>query len=286
MKAEKIPLANGNSLDLTGPALVMAIVNCNSDSFYPASRGMAREAVDMALVAEEAGASIIDFGGESSRPGSEYIDADEELRRLIPVIEGFRKHSMLPVSVDTRKAAVAHAALDAGADIINDISALNDDEEMAALCAARGCPIVLMHMKGNPKTMQLAPVYGDVIAEVSTFLLSAAKKAEKAGIKSSRIILDPGMGFGKTVKDNLVLLAHLAEIKLKGYPLLIGLSRKSFIGEITGKETDERLAGTLAANAAAVMAGADIIRLHDVKEGLDMVKVLYAIMEAGYREKK
>ena len=286
MKLEKIPLPGGYCLDFSGPALVMAIVNCNNDSFYKSSQAYAQKAVDMALEAEQAGASIIDFGAESSRPGSDYIDESEELIRIIPVIKSFRKYSKLPVSIDTRKAAVARAALDEGADIINDISALDDDKKMAPLCAQCDCPVILMHMKGKPKIMQIDPVYKDVVSEVSGFLLSAAEGAEKAGIKKSNIILDPGIGFGKSTEDNLKLMAHLAEIKLKGYPLLIGLSRKSFIGDITGRSVEERLAGTLAAAAAAVMAGADIIRLHDVKEGLDMVKVLDAIKKAGYQGKE
>ena len=273
---DQVELPSGGGLDFSGPALVMAIVNCNEDSFFPSSRAMAALAVEKALAAEEDGAAIVDFGGESTRPGSEYIDAEEELRRLIPVIEAFRKRSKLPVSVDTRKTAVARAALDAGADIVNDISAL-EDEGMALLCAERGAAVVLMHMKGQPRTMQDAPVYQDVVSEVGAFLLSAAERALAAGIAKEKIILDPGIGFGKRTVDNLSLLAYLAEIRLKGYPMLVGLSRKSFIGEICGRELSERLAGTIAANAAAIMAGADIIRVHDVRQGVDLAALLYAI---------
>jgi dihydropteroate synthase len=288
-------------LNFSGPCLVMAIVNCNDDSFYAPSRAQAQDAVDMALAAEEAGADIIDFGGESTRPGSSYIDADEEIRRVIPVIEAFRKRSRLPVSVDTRKAVVARQSLDAGADIINDISALEDDKDMASLCAEKNATVVLMHMKGNPQNMQNAPHYDDVFSEVTEYLLSAAERAMAAGIKRENIILDPGFGFGKSTADNLCLLARLAEIRERGYPLLAGLSRKSFIGEITGQDTRrvsdagrqgaghqdvfERLAGTLAANAVAIMAGADIIRLHDAKEGSDLAKLLYAVKKAGLQKK-
>jgi dihydropteroate synthase len=266
----------------------MAIVNCNNDSFYAPSRASAQEAVDKALAAEEAGADIIDFGGESTRPGSSYIDADEEIRRVIPVIEGFRKKSKLPVSVDTRKASVARLSLDAGTDIINDISAMEDDKDMAAVCAEKKADIILMHMKGNPKDMQNAPCYDDVFSEVTAYLLSAAERAEAAGISREKIILDPGFGFGKSTADNVCLLARLAEITERGYPLLVGLSRKSFIGEIIGKaarvpDASERLAGTIAANAAAIMAGADIIRVHDVKEGVDLARVLYALKGAKYK---
>jgi dihydropteroate synthase len=270
-------------LNFSDPCLVMAIVNCNDDSFFPASRAQAQEAVDKALAAEEAGADIIDFGGESTRPGSSYIDADEELRRIIPVIEAFRKKSKLPVSVDTRKAVVARQSLDAGADIINDISALEDDKDMASVCAEKDAAVVLMHMKGNPKNMQVAPYYNDVFSEVTAYLLSAAERAEAVGIRRERIILDPGFGFGKSTTDNLCLLARLAEIRERGYPLLAGISRKTFIGEITGKGASERLAGTIAANAVAIMAGADIIRVHDAKEGKDLAKVLYALKGVKYK---
>ena len=272
-------LPSGGFLDFSGPALVMAIINCNDDSFYPSSRALAEEAVEKALAAEDAGANIIDFGAESSRPGSDYIDKEEEIRRLIPVIEIFRKKSSLPVSVDTRKAAVARSALDAGADIINDISALVNDEDMAILCAERNAAVVLMHMKGNPKIMQNSPEYTDVVSEVQDFLLSAAERAMAAGIQRDKIILDPGIGFGKRTCDNLSLIACLAEIRCKGYPILVGLSRKSFIADICNRPLSERLAGTMAANAAAIMAGADIIRVHDVREGVDLAKVLYAIRE-------
>jgi len=278
---KNITLANGKILDFSGPALVMAIINCNSDSFYPDSRNSGQDAAEKALAAREAGAAIIDFGGESSRPGSAYIGETEELQRIIPVIKAFRKQSDLPVSVDTRKAAVARAALDAGADIINDISALRDDPEMALLCANRKAPVILVHMKGTPADMQDSPVYTDVLAEVKTFLLEAAERAIRAGIPEDKIILDPGFGFGKSTEDNLALLTRLAEIRLTGYPLLAGVSRKSFIGEITGRTVDERLAGTLAACAAAVWAGACIIRLHDVKEGVDLADILYAIEKKG-----
>ncbi|MCL2381465.1 MAG: dihydropteroate synthase [Treponema sp.] len=276
----RIELPGGNPLDLCGPALIMAVVNCTADSFYAPSRAMLEDAVEKALRAEEEGASIIDFGGESSRPGSLYVSEEEELERVIPVVNAFRKRSSLPVSVDTRKAAVARAALDAGADIINDISALCDDPLMPPLCAGRGAAVVLMHKKGVPLTMQEAPLYGDVVAEVGTYLKAAAERAIAAGIPPGKIIVDPGIGFGKRLQDNLELIRRLpclAEICGNDYPVLVGLSRKNFIGEITGRDVPDRLWGTLAANAAAVMGGAAIIRLHDVPEHLDMVKTLFAL---------
>ena len=273
----RIKFPNGLSLDLSGPPLVMAIINCTTDSFYAPSRAQAEQAVERALEAAAAGAAIIDFGGESTRPGSEYVDAEEELHRLIPVVKSFCRQSSVPVSVDTRKASVARAALDAGAIIINDISALQDDSEMAPLCAKAGVPVVLMHKKGIPATMQNQPYYNDVVTEVNQFLLDAAKHAETAGIEHDNIILDPGIGFGKRLEDNLDLLAHLADIGNGDYPILIGLSRKSFLGAITGRTPEERLAGTLAAHAAVYYRGAKIFRVHDVKETIDLISVLDAI---------
>jgi dihydropteroate synthase len=273
-------LPGGSALDFSGPCLVMAIINCNEDSFYAPSRAVGEKAVEQALKAEEAGAAIIDFGGESTRPGSAYISEEEELRRVVPVIEAFRKQSGLPVSVDTRKARVARAALDAGADIINDISALEDDPLMAGLCAERGCAVVLMHKKGQPADMQASPWYSDIIGEVAESLKRAVQHALEGGIGGDRIILDPGIGFGKRKEDNLALINRLEEIRVNDYPLLMALSRKAFIGDIAGKDPAGRLAGTLAANAAAIMRGADIIRVHDVEESADLVKVLDAIMRA------
>jgi dihydropteroate synthase len=263
--------------------LVMAIVNCNDDSFYAPSRAQAEMAVEKALKAADDGASIIDFGAESSRPGAEYIGCQEELDRLMPVITCFRCCSQVTVSVDTRKAAVAQAALDAGAAIINDISALEDDPKMAAVCAAAHAQVILMHKQGVPRTMQKAPHYGDSTVEVRGYLLDAAARALRAGIAHDNIILDPGIGFGKSALDNLDLLHNLATICALGYPVLVGLSRKSFIGEVTGRPVPERLAGTIAANAAALYAGARIIRVHDVPEAVDLVRMMYAISRPKQR---
>jgi dihydropteroate synthase len=265
----------------------MAIVNCTPDSFYPPSRSQNPDyAAAKALEAQEQGADIIDFGAESTRPLSQYIAEEEEIDRLIPVLKAFRKRSPLPVSVDTRRAFVAAAALDEGADIINDISAL-EDPAMALLCAKKGAPVIRMHMKGKPATMQESPVYSDVISEVKDFLLGAADKAAFAGVTRDKIILDPGIGFGKTLNDNIILLSHLAEITQGDYPVLVGLSRKSFIGELLSgdgglaRDVNERLAGTLAANAAALFAGAAILRVHDTRETVDLVKVIDSIVKAG-----
>jgi dihydropteroate synthase len=273
-----ITLRNGTSLDFTGRPLVMAIVNCTEDSFFAGShnRGV-QAAVDRALRAASDGADIIDIGGESTRPGSAYVSEEEELRRIIPVIEAFRRQSALPLSVDTRKARVAGAALDAGADIINDISALEDDPSMGALCAKQQAPVILMHKKGIPQTMQETPYYTDVAAEVCAYLTEAADRALAAGIPREHIIVDPGIGFGKRLEDNLNLIARLGTIRGLGYPVLVGLSRKTCIGELTGREAADRLAGTMAANAYCLIEGAAIIRVHDVPEAVDLAAVIHSI---------
>ncbi|MDR0376053.1 MAG: dihydropteroate synthase [Treponema sp.] len=258
--------------------LVMAIVNCTSDSFFPQSRAAdTKDAVEKALLAVKQGADIIDIGGESTRPGAAYIDEAEEGRRVLPVVRGIRRRSTVPISVDTRKATVAAAALEAGANIINDISALEDDPDMGRVCAASRAKVVLMHKKGSPETMQNDPFYQDVVGEVAACLQGAAQRALDAGVARENIILDPGVGFGKRLEDNTALIKRLATIRALGYPVLVGLSRKTFIGELTGRGVEDRLAGSLAANAAAIMAGADIIRVHDVKESVDMVKVLHGV---------
>jgi dihydropteroate synthase len=266
------------NLDFSVP-LVMSIVNCTDDSFYTDSRARAPEsAVEKALQAEADGANIVDFGGESTRPGAEYVSEDKELARVLPAVEGFRRKSDLPISVDTRKAAVAQGVLSAGADIINDVSAMEDDPDMARVCAAYGAYVVLMHKKGVPKTMQVASgatFYEDVVGEVVAYLRTAAQRAKAAGIADNRVILDPGIGFGKSVEDNIALVRELARIRAIGYPVLIGLSRKTFIGSITGRDIPDRLVGTLAANAVAVAAGANIVRVHDAREHVDLIKILF-----------
>jgi dihydropteroate synthase len=271
-KKAPLVLPGGALLDFSRPR-IMSIVNCTPDSFYEKSRTPSpEEAAERALAAEAEGADIVDFGAESSRPGSLYIDAEEELRRLIPALRLFRRQSALPLSVDTRKALTAKAALDEGADIINDISALRDDPELAALCARRGAAVVLMHGAAEGQGASALS-----IGEIRAFLEKAAAAAEAAGIPRNRIILDPGIGFGKSPQDNLNIISRLAEIGCEDYPLLIGLSRKRFIGAVTGREAADRLAGTLAANAAAILGGADIIRVHDTAPALDLVKILVAL---------
>ncbi|MFO7782269.1 MAG: dihydropteroate synthase [Spirochaetia bacterium] len=267
--------------------LVMGIVNCTPDSFYPGSRRETREAAIAAarrMIGE--GADILDIGGESTRPGSDPVGAEEERERVVPVIEALRAESGIPVSVDTRKAAVAGAALAAGADMVNDVSGLRDDAELAPLVAARGVPVVLMHMQGTPKTMQRRPHYEDTVADILEVLRERIAVATDAGIARDRIICDPGIGFGKTVADNLRILRGLSRFRAElDMPVLVGLSRKSFIGKVLGEAgeageplpVEERLTGTLAAHAWAAREGADILRVHDVAETVQLVTMLEAI---------
>jgi dihydropteroate synthase len=225
----------------------------------------------------EGGADIIDIGGESTRPGARPVSIEEELERVLPVIRGLRRAVNLPISIDTHKAPVAQAALIEGADIVNDISALRFDPEMAVLVATEKVPVVLMHMQGTPRTMQMAPHYDDVLREVQDFLAAQVRFAVDAGVDPENIIIDPGIGFGKTLEHNLTLLRNLAVLAAMGHPLLVGASRKAFIGRILGVEPEERLEGSLGAAVAAVLGGAHIIRVHDVNENRKAIGVADAI---------
>jgi dihydropteroate synthase len=264
----------------------MGILNCTPDSFHPASRlASVREAAEAARAMLGAGADILDVGGESTRPGSDPVPVDEEIARVVPVIEAIRSAGAdVPVSVDTRNRATAEQALDAGADIVNDVSALTHDPGMASLVAARGVPVVLMHLRGTPKDMQARAVYADVVAEVLAELGAAVDAAVAAGVARDRIIVDPGIGFAKGTADNLRLLAGLAALRALDLPILVGLSRKRFLGEVTGAAVEDRLAGTIAAGTLAVLGGADIVRVHDVAEAAAMVRVIEAVRTAGGRE--
>jgi dihydropteroate synthase len=225
----------------------------------------------------EDGAEILDVGGESTRPGADPVGEEEELRRVVPVIRGLAG-SQARISVDTSKAAVAAAALDAGAGIVNDVTALRGDPEMAALCAERGATVVLMHMLGEPRTMQEDPRYGDVVAEVKAFLGARLEGAIAAGIDEERVWLDPGIGFGKTGAHNMQLLRRLGELREIGRPLVVGTSRKSFIGKLDGSPADQRLGGTIASSVLAAAGGADVLRVHDVAEMRQALRVATAIL--------
>jgi dihydropteroate synthase len=261
-----------------GGVAIMGIVNVTPDSFSDGGRHFDREiAIDAALQMERDGAKIVDVGGESTRPGSEAVATDEELERVVPVIEGIRRRSAIAISVDTMKERVARAALDAGADIVNDVSALRFDPALARLVAERGVPVILMHMRGEPKTMQSLARYGDVTADVTAELAQWRDHAIAAGILAERIVLDPGLGFAKTFDHNLELLARCGELARLG-PLLIGASRKGFVGQLTRQPAGAaRMAGSLAAVAAAHRAGAVAVRVHDVRETADFLTVLDAI---------
>ncbi|MBM4334747.1 MAG: dihydropteroate synthase [Deltaproteobacteria bacterium] len=266
--------------------LVMGIVNVTPDSFSDGGRFPCAEAAiehGLALVAE--GADWLDVGGESTRPGSRPVSEAEERERVLPVIEGLAKRTETPISIDTRRAAVAAAALAAGARIVNAVVGLRD-AELAAVCAEHGATLVLNHIRGEPASMQHDPVYGDVVREVRDELLAEASLAQRAGVARERIWLDPGLGFGKhPLRHNLPLLGRLDEIVATGYPILVGASRKQFIGALTGAPVSRRLHGSLAAAVAAVLAGARAVRAHDVAETRQAVDVASAIRAARAPER-
>ncbi len=255
----------------------MGIVNVTPDSFSDGGRYLdagAAIAHGEELVGD--GADILDIGGESTRPGAEPVGAEEELRRVAPVVAGLAGTATL--SIDTSKAAVAEAAIEAGAEIVNDVTALRGDPGMAALCAERGVGVVLMHMPGSPRTMQDDPRYGDVVDEVKEFLAERVEAAVAAGIAEDKIWLDPGIGFGKTPEHNLELLRRLGELRELGRALVIGTSRKSFIGAVDGSAVEDRIGGTIASSILAVVEGADVLRIHDVAEMSQAVRVAQAVL--------
>jgi dihydropteroate synthase len=271
-------LTNSGKIDLAGRTALMGILNVTPDSFYDGGRRLdPGKAVAHGIQLAEEGADVIDIGGESTRPGAKSVSAEEEMERVLPVVRGLRRSVAVPLSIDTYKAQVARAALDEGADIVNDISALRFDPDMVSLIAAARVPVVLMHMQGIPRTMQEQPRYQNVIEEVKEFLAARACFAVEAGVEPHRIIIDPGIGFGKTLNHNLTLLGGLSALAGLGQPLLVGTSRKTFIGKILGVGPDERLEGSLAAAVAAVLGGANIIRAHDAKEARRAILIADAI---------
>jgi len=276
----RMSLPSGKVLD-TGPRpLVMGVLNVTPDSFSDGGRFYSRQrAVQHARQMAAAGADVIDVGGESTRPGSEPVSAAEEKRRVLPVIKELVGSIHVPLSIDTQKAEVAAAALEAGAQIINDVSALRTDPEMAPLAAERGAPVCLMHMQGTPKTMQQNPTYGEVVSEVKAWLGRRVAFALEAGIAREGIFIDPGFGFGKTPQHNLELLRRLHELHELGCPVLVGTSRKSTIGVVLDAPAEERLYGTLATVACAVMSGCHMVRVHDVKPALEVVLVCEAVRQ-------
>ncbi|QSA98355.1 dihydropteroate synthase [Methylococcus sp. EFPC2] len=268
-----------------GRPLIMGILNATPDSFSDGGLFVdPAAALEHARHMVEEGADIIDVGGESTRPGSDPVAAEDQILRVVPVIAALR--ASLPkgllISIDTTRAGVAEAALEAGADFINDISAGRDDPAILALAARRGAPIVLMHMQGSPKTMQDAPVYGSVVDEVLAFLLERAAAARAAGVPSEHILLDPGIGFGKRREDNLTLLAHLSRFVATGYSVLLGTSRKRFMGAVCHETDPQRLVGaTVATTALGAAAGVRLFRVHDVRENRQAAEVVHAIRQIG-----
>jgi len=276
-------LVQGRDLFRESPWLLVGVVNVTPDSFYDGGRYLdPGRAVERGLTLAEEGAHILDVGAESSRPGSDPVPAEEEGNRLLPVVRGLRR--ALPgavISADTTKAAVARAALDAGADLINDVSAGRFDPGMLPLAAEHGVPVVLMHMLGTPKTMQEDPSYADPVLDVTRELEAAVGRAEAAGLGPGRIVVDPGIGFGKRPEDNLSLLDSLVSLRSLGHPVLVGASRKSLIGKVAGAAPEDRLPGSIALHVLALAGGARLFRVHDVGEHRQALEMAWAVREGA-----
>lgn len=285
----------GFKLDFNDNPCIMGILNTTPDSFSDGGRYLKFErAVDQGMALVEAGADILDIGGESSRPFAVPVTTQEELDRVIPVIEAISTRIEVPISIDTVKARVAKEAVRAGAAIINDISAMEHDPDMASAVVDAQVPVILMHMRGTPETMQIKPTYDDLMGEIITYLSNRVRVALDAGIHPDRIILDPGIGFGKTIDHNLLLIRHIDKVKALGYPVLMGPSRKSFVQKILTQElgrtikADDREAeqGTMAASIACLMNGAHIVRVHDVKTFTPMARITAAVLGHNRRQKR
>ena len=272
------------SMRIAVPA-VMGILNVTPDSFSDGGRFLSRDnARRQAEAMSSGGASIIDIGGESTRPGSTGVDEQQELDRVLPAIEAVREVTDLPVSIDTSKPAVMRAAVAAGAAMINDVMALQVAGALQT-AAELGVPVCLMHMKGLPRTMQQDPVYDDVVGEVAAFLETRVDACVAAGLPADRIVVDPGFGFGKSPVHNIELLANLRQLRARGRPLLVGISRKATLGELTGRPVDERMPASIAAAVIAVLQGAAIVRVHDVPATVDALKVATAVQSAGRKDR-
>jgi dihydropteroate synthase len=274
-------------LSLGPRTLVMGVLNVTPDSFSDGGSFLdPRRAIEHALEMEAAGADLLDIGGESTRPGSSATPADTELARILPVLAGLRGVLNIPISVDTRKAQVAEAAIAAGAQIINDVSGLRHDPRLAAVAARFRVPLILMHMRGEPQTMQKGPFARDVMKDVSKGLRASVEKARKAGVQKSQIILDPGIGFGKSFEQNYELLRKLPQLARLGYPLLVGTSRKGFLGVTLARDSEpappeDRLWATAATVTASILGGAHIVRVHDVAEMVQVVRVSDCLLNAA-----
>jgi dihydropteroate synthase len=267
---------SGSSIDLSRPA-VMGILNLTPDSFSDGGRFLARDsALRQAEQMVADGVDLIDVGGESTRPGAQAVDAEVEAARVIPVIELLSARFEVPISIDTSKASVMSAAVAAGASLINDVTALTTPDALST-AATLGVPVCLMHMQGSPRTMQTAPQYDDVVADIVKYLAGRVAACEAAGIARSRLLVDPGFGFGKTLDQNLALLAHLGAFAELGLPVLVGLSRKSMLGSLTGKDVEHRMPASIAAAVIAMGQGAAIVRVHDVAATVDALRVWHAV---------
>lgn len=261
--------------------LLMGVLNVTPDSFSDGGLFSDKDkAVAHGLKMVEEGADIIDIGGESTRPGSKRLGLEEELRRVLPVIEALSKETDVPISIDTYKSEVARRAIESGAEIINDISGLHYDPELADVAALKKTPLILMHIRGTPETMQKDVRYNSLFSEIIAYLKEGIRRAESAGVDPEQIVIDPGIGFGKTLEDNLLLIKHLSEFRILGRPILLGTSRKSFIGKILDTQSDQRLEGTLSSIAVGVLNGAHIIRSHDVLQAKRAIAIADAIRKA------
>jgi dihydropteroate synthase len=271
---------NGNIIDLTNRAMVMGVLNVTPDSFSDGGEFFSTEAaVEHGTNMARSGADIVDVGGESTRPGAKPISPNEEKERVLPVIEQIARSIRVHLSIDTSKAAVARSAVEAGASIINDVTGGRGDPEMLRLAAEKGVALIMMHMQGTPETMQANPTYDDVVSEVADFFRQQFAQAVRCGVDPTCIAFDPGIGFGKTVAHNLELLANLPRIRVQGRPLVVGVSRKSFLGKISGPPAD-RTSATLALTSLLRARGADILRVHDVAQNASALRTAEAVLAA------
>jgi len=282
-KSYCLKLPGGGSIALGSRTAIMGILNVTPDSFSDGGRFADHEkAVGRAFELISNGADILDIGGESTRPGSDPVALETEIERVIPVIRAVREKSAIPISIDTNKAEVAIRAVENGADIINDVSSLRFDPQMVEVAAGTGAPLILMHMLGTPRTMQKHPVYSDLIAEISDFLDERIRFATEHGVERDQIVIDPGIGFGKTVKHNLAIIGQLEAFSSLDRPVLLGASRKRFIGSVLGRIEDDRELGTAVVNTFGISAGAHIIRVHDVAFHHDAVRMADAVRKAVF----
>ncbi|HSB11311.1 MAG TPA: dihydropteroate synthase [Blastocatellia bacterium] len=274
-----IDLSNSRKLEVGERTIVVGVLNVTPDSFSDAGRSYEPSAaIDRALEMESEGSDIVEVGGESTRPGAEKLSGQEELRRVMPVIRGLAGRLQVPIAIDTYKSEVAEAAVSEGAVMINDVSALRFDPATANVAARAGAALILMHMRGEPESMQQIEPSPEIFGEIEADLAQAIRLAESRGVRREQIVIDPGIGFGKTLKQNLAIINHLDRFEPFDLPLMIGTSRKSFIGKLTGRVESQRIFGTAASVAASILHGAHIVRVHDVKEMVEVARVIDAML--------